>query len=430
MGLYVMSEREFSRLKIIEDVEAQRLSVVQAADLAGISRRQMTRLIKSYRTKGASCLISKKRGQPSNRKYSDGFRDYVLELIRLHYSDFGPTLALEKLTEYHDVSVSKETLRKWMSGADLWQTRKERRKRVYQPRNRRECFGELIQIDGSHHWWFEDRGPKCALLVYIDDATSKLVHLRFCESENAFDYFHATKAYLAQYGMPLAFYSDKHAVFRTTHASKKDATTGMTQFGRALNELNIDIICANSPQAKGRVERANKTLQDRLVKEMRLRDISTIKAANAFMPEFIEHYNSKFAKEPHNPKDMHRPFTEHECLDGAMCHKEQRTLSHTLTIRYDKVLFTLEPSDLSRSLARQRVTVCDYPDGRLEIQSPEGITLPYRTFDKLRSVNRAEVVENKRLGHVLDFIAAEQSKREVKRSGNAPRRTGQTGHMF
>lgn len=430
MGLYIMSERELSRLKIIEDVEAQRMSVVQAANLAGVSRRQMTRLIKSYRTKGAPGLISKKRGQPSNRKYSDGFRDYVLELIRLHYADFGPTLALEKLTEYHELSVSKETLRKWMSGADLWQTRKERRKRVYQPRNRRECFGELIQIDGSHHWWFEDRGPKCALLVYIDDAASKLVHLRFCESENAFDYSHATKAYLAQYGKPLAFYSDKHAVFRTTHASKKDATTGMTQFGRALSELNIDIICANTPQAKGRVERANKTLQDRLVKEMRLRDISTIKAANAFMPEFIEQYNSKFAKEPHNPKDMHRPFTEHECLDGAMCHKEQRTLSHTLTIRYDKVLFILEPSDLSRSLARQRVTICDYPDGRLEIQSPEGVTLPYRTFDKLRSVNRAEVVENKRLGHVLDFIATKQATREVKRSGNAPRRTGQDNHMF
>lgn len=197
-----------------------------------------------------------------------------------------------------------------------------------------------------------------------------------------------------------------------------------------LSELNIDIICANTPQAKGRVERANKTLQDRLVKELRLKSISMIKDANAFMPEFMADYNNRFAKEPRNPKDMHRPFTEHDCLDGAMCHKEQRTLSNTLTLRYDKVLFILETSDLAISLARRRATVCDYPDGRLEIQSDEGIALPYRTFDKLRSVNRAEVVENKRLGAALDMIANTQAEREVSRSKAAPRRTGQTDHMF
>jgi len=424
-----MSERELGRLRIIEDIEAQRLSIVQGAELAGVSRRQMTRLVRAFRDSGASGLISKKRGKPSNRRHTNGFRDYVLELVRQNYADFGPTLALEKLEAHHDVSVAKETLRKWMIEAGIWQTRKERRSRVYQPRNRRDCFGELIQIDGSHHWWFEDRGPKSALLVYVDDATSKLVHLRFAESENAFDYFHATKDYLGEYGKPLAFYSDKHAVFRTTHASNKDATTGMTQFGRALSELNIDIICANSPQAKGRVERANKTLQDRLVKELRLKGISTIKDANAFMPEFMAHYNARFGKVPRNSKDMHRPFSEHDSLDGAMCHKEFRTLSNTLTLRYDKVLFIIEPSDFTTGLARKRVTICDYPDGRLEIQY-DGVTLPYRTFDKLQSVNRAEVVENKRLGPALEMIAAMQAEREVSRSQAAPRRTGQTGHMF
>lgn len=217
MGLFVMSARELDRLKLIEDISARRLSVVQGAELAGLSRRQMTRLVRAFKIQGASGLISKKRGKPSNRRHSNGLRDYALELIRQNYSDFGPTLALEKLKANHDVSVSKETLRKWMSEAGIWRTRKERRSRVYQPRNRRDCFGELIQVDGSHHWWFEDRGPKSALLVFIDDATSKLVHLRFAESENAFDYFHASKAYLRKYGKPLAFYSDKHAVFRTTH---------------------------------------------------------------------------------------------------------------------------------------------------------------------------------------------------------------------
>ncbi|MFD0917984.1 ISNCY family transposase [Pseudahrensia aquimaris] len=424
-----MSERDLGRLKIIEDIEAQRLSVVQGAELAGISRRQMTRLVRAFRDNGAAGLISGKRGKPSNRRYTDGYRDYVLELVRLHYADFGPTFALEKLAEDHDITVSKQTLRKWMTDAGIWKTRKERRSRVYQPRNRRDCFGELIQIDGSHHWWFEDRGPKAALLVYVDDATSKLVHLWFAESENAFDYFHSTKDYLSEYGKPLAFYSDKHAVFRTTHVSNKDATTGMTQFGRALHELNIDIICANSPQAKGRVERANKTLQDRLVKELRLRNISSIKDANAYMSEFMADYNARFGKAPRNDKDMHRPFSEHDSLDGAMCHKEFRTLSHTLTLRYDKVLFIIEPSDFTTGLARKRVTICDYPDGRLEIQY-DGVTLPYRTFDKVQSVNRAEVVENKRLGPALDMIAAMQAEREVSRSQSAPRRTGQTGHMF
>lgn len=424
-----MSERELSRLKIIEDINEHRLSVVQGAGLAGVSRRQMTRLVRSFRMNGAGGLISKKRGQPSNRKYTNGFRDYVLALIRQHYPDFGPTFALEKLQAGHDVSISKETLRKWMMEAGIWQSRIERKRRVYQPRNRRECFGELIQLDGSHHWWFEDRGPKCALLVYIDDATGKLVHLRFAQSENAFDYFEGTKAYLGKYGKPLAFYTDKHGVFRTTHASKKDATSGMTQFGRALDELNIDIICANSPQAKGRVERANKTLQDRLVKELRLLDINTIEDANMYVPIFMEEFNARFAKEPRNPKDMHRPLSEHDCLDGAMCHKAQRTLSGSLTLRYDKVLFILEPSDLAISLARQKVTICDYPDGRLEIQH-NGVCLPYRTFDKLKTVKRANVVENKRLGEVLEIIMAQQAEQELKRSQNAPSRTGQTGHMF
>jgi len=221
--------------------------------------------------------------------------------------------------------------------------------------------------------------PQSALLVYIDDATGKLLHLRFAGSENTFDYFYATKAYLQQWGKPLAFYSDKHGVFRPVHASEKDRTSGLTQFGRALYELNIDIICANTPQAKGRVERANQTLQDRLVKELRLRGIDTIEAANAYAPEFMADFNSRFGKQPRNPKDMHRPLADHENLDGAMCRKEARTLSQSLTLRYDKVLFVLEPSALSRPLAGKKVVVCDYPDGRLEIMH-ESYVLPNRTL--------------------------------------------------
>jgi len=427
--LIVMSQKELHRLELIQRVRGGRLTVVAAAKLLGLSRSQVHRLLQAYDLAGADGLVSKKRGRPSNRRHSEDFRNLVLDLVRDHYVDFGPTLAAEKLVERHRIAVSKETLRQWMMAAGIWVSRRERKKRVFQPRGRRDCFGELVQIDGSHHWWFESRGPKCALLVYIDDATGKLLHLRFATSENTFDYLHATKAYLQQWGKPIAFYSDKHGIFRSTHASEKDRTSGLTQFGRALYELNIDIICANTPQAKGRVERANQTLQDRLVKELRLRGIDTIAAANAYAPEFMADFNRRFGKAPRNPKDMHRPFAAHENLDGAMCRKEIRKLSQALTLRYDKVLFLLDPTDLAKGLAGTKLIVCDYPDGRLEIIH-EGMSLPYRTFDTLRSVHRSEVVENKRLDDMLAVVAELQVGREQQRSKGGPSRAGQTDHLF
>jgi transposase len=427
--LVTMSQKELHRLEAVQKVRDRRLSVSHAAKILSISRSHMHRLLQAYDREGSGGLVSRKRGRPSNRRYPETFRNAVLDIVREHYHDFGPTFACEKLAECHRIGISKETLRQWMAEAGIWASRLQRKKRLHQPRNRRECFGELVQIDGSHHWWFEDRGPKCALLVFIDDATGKLLHLRFARSENTFDYFHAAKAYLQEWGKPIAFYSDKHGIFRTTHASEKDRTSGLTQFGRALYELNIDIICANTPQAKGRVERANQTLQDRLVKELRLRGISTIEAANAFTAAFIADFNDRFGKEPRNPKNMHRPLADHENLDGALCRKEVRRLSQTLTLRYDKVLFILEPTAAAKRLAGQKVIVCDYPDGRLEVMH-DGIILPYRTFDKLRSIQRAEVVENKRLDDILAFVSEMQSGRALQRSQSGPRRTGQANHMF
>src|SRR2546422_3879195 len=241
-----------------------------------------------------------------------------------------------------------------MIAAGLWKDRRARPKPVHQPRYRRDCLGELIQIDGSEHWWFEGRGPRCTLLVYIDDATSRLMHLQFVESESTFDYFAATRAYLERYGKPVAFYSDKHGVFRV---NRKDAIggDGMTQFGRALHALNIDIICANSSQAKGRVERAHKTLQDRLVKELRLAGASTLAEGNALLPAFIADYNARFAKPPANAKDLHRPLRASDDLEDAFAWKEERTLSQALTLQYDKVIFLLEPSDQAKAAIGKRV---------------------------------------------------------------------------
>ena len=428
MTVIAMSRTEIDRMSVLQDLAANRIKVTEAARLMGLGRRQVFRLSKAFARHGPEALVSGRRGRPSNRSYPSAWRTEVLGIVRERYPDFGPTLAAEKLAELHGIHLGRETLRQWMIAAGLWKDRRARLKAVHQPRYRRDCLGELIQIDGSEHWWFEGRGPQCTLLVYIDDATSRLMHLQFVESESTFDYFAATRAYLERYGKPVAFYSDKHGVFRV---NKKDAVggDGMTQFGRALHALNIDIICANSSQAKGRVERANGTLQDRLVKEMRLSGIDTIEAGNAFLPAFMETYNARFAKAPLEDRDLHRPLAGHEDIDDAFAWKEERSVSVNLTLQYDQVLFILEPTGIARSLARKRVTVIDYPDGRLAIRY-NGVDLPYRTFDKRPQLNQAAIVENKRLGPILAYIAEQQKQLDMSRSAKAPRRRGQKNHMF
>ena len=241
MTVLRMSKRELDRAETLHRVCDRRLSVTDAAEAMNVTRRHASRLLGAYRRHGTSGLMSKRRGKPSNRRHTDAFRDYVIELIRRHYPDFGPTLASEKLAERHAVTVSKETVRQWMNEAGLWQSRAERRKRVQQPRQRRARFGELVQIDGSLHWWFEDRGPKCALIVFIDDATGAILHLRFCPSESTFDCLQAAEASIGRFGKPLASYSDRHSIFRTVKVAEKTdgEHNGMTQFGRALNELDV-----------------------------------------------------------------------------------------------------------------------------------------------------------------------------------------------
>ena len=424
MAVLSMSDGELRRLEVLRDVDRGGLPVGAAAQLLERSERQVWRLLKAFRAEGAPGLISKKRGRPSNRKTSEAIRSAVLWIVRQNYADFGPTLAAEKLAGEHGFAFSSETLRKWMIAEGLWLDRKQRRRRVHQPRHRRECVGELVQVDGCEHWWFEDRGPQCTLLVFVDDATSRLMHLQFVESESTFAYFHAARAYLEAWGKPVAFYSDKHGVFRVNHPGALGGD-GMTQFGRALHALNIDIICAHSSPAKGRVERAHKTLQDRLVKELRLAGAASLAQGNALLPGFIADYNVRFAKLPANSKDLHRPLRDGDDLEDAFAWKEERTLSQALTLQYDKVIFILEPSEQAKAAIGKRVTVIDYPDGRLSIRH-NGIELAYRTFDKLRQVDQGAIADNKRLGAVLAMIRDQQQRCEPgHRSQRAPRRRDQ-----
>jgi Winged helix-turn helix len=209
-----MSKQEFGRLEVLLGVQSGLLCVADACGLLSLKRRQVFRLLAGLKHGGAASLVSKRRGRPSNNRLPEAHRDLALSLVRQRYADFGPTLAAEKLAQLHGCTISRETLRGWMIAAGLWIERRHRLPSPHQPRRRRDCLSELVQIDGSEHAWFEDRAEKCTLLAFVDDATSRLMHLRFVASESAFDYFHATRTYLETHGKPIAFYSDKHSIFR------------------------------------------------------------------------------------------------------------------------------------------------------------------------------------------------------------------------
>ena len=405
-----MSRKALNRLEILGRALERRLTQSQAGSQLGLSVRQVARLCRKLRAEGAPGLVSKQRGRTSNRKFPSDLRERALGLVQSRYHDFGPTLAAEKLRELHDVMVSVETLRKWMIDEEFWVPRRERVGRVYPPRHRRSCLGELIQIDGCDHEWFEERAPRCTLLVFVDDATSRLMEIRFVDSESTFDYFASMQSYLERHGKPVALYSDRASIFRATGSENRN-TQGLTQFSRALSELNIDIVCANSPQAKGRVERAHLTLQDRLVKELRLRGISTQEAANDFAPEFIEDYNKRFAKTPKSDHDAHRPVREDENLALIFTWQEDRKVSKNLTLHYKRDLYLIEPDPGAQRLRGKQCRVHEYADGHLELRE-NGESFPFSAFEEKRRVTQGDIVSNKRLGAVLSKIQADQRNRD------------------
>ncbi|NVM93132.1 transposase [Variovorax sp. SG517] len=415
--------REVDRIKTMQALMDRMLRPAQAAARLGLTVRQVARLAQRYRDDGPEGLVSRKRGKPSNNQLSAGVADRALRIVRERYADFGPTLAAEKLAELHGLKIGVETLRGLMTAAGLWTPRKQRAPKIHQPRNCRSCLGELIQIDGSDHAWFEDRAPACTLLVFVDDATSRLMQLHFVPTESAFAYFEATRSYLEEHGKPVAFYSDKATIFRSARDST-DFGRGTTQYGRALFELNIDIMCANTSQAKGRVERANLTLQDRLVKELRLRGISTREAANAFAPHFIADFNARFAKPAKRDFDAHRLVRADEDLDLIFTWRLQRKVSLSLTLQHDRVIYLLKDTPANRKLIHRYIDVYEYPDGRIELRA-DGVGLAYERYDRLPQVDTAAIVENKRLSHALQAALVIQSQRDDRRKSSTPSRTNQ-----
>lgn len=392
--LLTMSKRELTRLEVMQRLKDKRLTQKEAAQMLGLSTRQVKRLWRAYREKGAPGLVSARRGKPSNNRLDTDVVQKALDLIKAKYDDFGPTLAHEKLTEVHKLRISRESVRQIMIEEKIWKSKRAKQPTVHPMRERRACIGELVQIDGSEHAWFEGRGPKCTLLVFIDDATSQLLELWFAPKETFFAYCEATRHYLERYGKPLAFYNDKHGIFRVNQPRPLGLSSGLTQFGRAMQELGIQILCASTPQAKGRIERANQTLQDRLVKELRLQGISDMETANSFLPEFREDYNRRFAVVPRSSHNAHRPLPKADHLELILTHQETRTLSKNLSIQFKHVIYQIQSKRPGYALRNAKVTVCENAKGEVTILY-KNKPLSYTIYQK--SPRQAEVVDTKSL---------------------------------
>lgn len=374
-----MSIKEAKRLSVMQQIDKKYLTLRDASKELGLSLRQTKRVRKRYRLQGERGLISLKKNCPSNRKIDQKIKDQTLEMLKGEYAGFGPTFASEKLRERDGIHVSSETIRKWQIEAGLWEAKKTKERRVFQRRARRSCFGELVQGDGSPHDWFEGRAEKCSLLQFVDDATSRTTAAKFVVSETTEGYQEILKEHLEKYGKPEALYVDKHGIFRVNREEIQKGK-GITHFGRVLKELGIELICANSPQAKGRVERKNGVFQDRLIKEMRLRGISSIEEGNAYLPEFLEKINQKFGKEPASKEDAHRPLRKEDDLERIFARKEPRKLSKNLTFQHRGTLYQIETKTPNR--LRYATVEVIWKEGQLIIVEYRGEPLKYKKWSE------------------------------------------------
>ncbi|NLV85383.1 MAG: ISNCY family transposase [Spirochaetales bacterium] len=355
-----MNAKELACKAEIERVEGKWASQKEAAARLGISERQFRRILRRYRLEGVAGLVSRKRGVPSNRKMEDAIREIVEDFINDPLlRGFGPTLMAEKIEQMKGIRLSKETVRKMMIEAGVWKAKVRKKVEPHYARPRRKHRGELVQIDGSEHAWLEDRGPKATLLVFVDDATSQILAAEFVPEECFYSYGNLCQRYFREHGVPQAFYSDRFSVFRVNRRDNIRYEP-VTQFQRAVSALDIELICANSPQAKGRVERANQTLQDRLIKEMRLLGINDYEQANLYLPEFIRSYNRNFAVSPASSLDFHRPLDETLDLPFLFSIHDFRKVTKTLQINYAGRVYQVVTSHPAYFYADQEVLItCD-----------------------------------------------------------------------
>ena len=393
-----MNHQDLKRLNIIEKVNEKRMPQKEAASFLGCSTRTIKRWLSRYRRDGAIGLIHKGRGKTSNRLFSADHKQEILHLIFKKYKDFGPAFAAFSLGSRDNIKISKETLRQWMIEENIWHSKSLKKQKTHPLQDRRHHYGSLIQIDGSPHDWFEGRSAPCTLIVFIDDATSKIQFMRFFPTETTFAYFEVLNEYIERYGMPQELYSDKHGIFRVNHV-EPESGTGLTQFGRCVQDLGIALLYANSPQAKGRVERRNRVLQDHLIKDMRLDEINTMEMANgAYLDNRAEIYNARFAVAPFKAEDAHIKLIEKpKDYELNFTLQESRKISKDLMVSYKNKKYVIKKPEKARRLSQAKVTICEAKSGKITILYKEQ-SLDYQVYNKKQYYS--EVVSRKELGPV------------------------------
>lgn len=381
-----MSEHESNVYHFFQKCEDKSLTLRKASELIGLSYRQIKRLWREYKNHGVQGIISKKRGSRSNRSFSESFKEEIVTLIASKYMGCKPGFVTEKLKANEKICISDETVRRLMIEYHLWIPRQSK-KQIHQRRDRKECEGELVQIDASDHRWFEDRGPPSHLHLIVDDATGKIKGGYFTKEETTIGYYKAIQPYFEKEGRPVNIYCDRRGTFKVNGG--KDRKT--TQFQRAMKELGIGIIYAMSAPAKGRVERTFGTLQDRLVCELRLRHISTMEEANAYLPEFITEYNAKYGKVPASPFNAHRNLNPDQELKYILCFKHFRKVTKNLEISYKKTIYQLD--EKHNGLKKGKIEVVETLDGEI-LFIHDDIKLKWRAFiDRPREQELKENIE-------------------------------------
>lgn len=369
-----MTQRDIDRIKNLHLAIQKKITQAKAGEILRLCRQQVNRLCQKIKKKGDRAIIHGLRGRPSNHQLPQGLIDKAAKRLKERYPDFGPTFAAEKLFEVEGIKLSDETIRQLMIKLDLWREKK-RRATHREWRERKDCFGEMAQMDGSDHDWFEGRRSKCVLLASIDDATSR-IFLCFTEHEDTKNLMQFSRTYLKKFGKPLSFYVDKDSIYKTNRQpSLEEELQGkkyaLTQFTRAMEvDLGVKVINAGSPQAKGRVERLFETLQDRLIKELRLARISSIPAANRFLDHvYLSKHNQKFSVPPKNKTDVHRAVGKTTAeLDSIFSFQEKRVVANDYTIRWRNRIFQVEKHQPYFLLPRTRVVVEEHLNGKIRIK--------------------------------------------------------------
>lgn len=361
-----MSIKEIKRCEILKMADEKQITQSEGAKRICVTERHFRRLLYSYRESGAEGIISRHRGMISNNRLSKEKEEKIIGKLKQDYQGFGPTLASEKLLERDGIKVSKETVRQIMIMSGMHKPKTCKKDKARPLRQRRPRRGELAQIDGSYHAWLEDRAEKACLLLFVDDATSEILAAKFVDHESFWSYAALCKHYFRQHGLPEAFYTDRFSVFRVNQTNVT-TTAAQTMFEQAVSELGIELICASSPQAKGRVERANQTLQDRLVKEMRLAGISDYHQANAFLIDYVPSYNQKFAVKPASMVDSHEPLRPENDLEGIFTKKFTRKLSKDLQFQHDRVIYQIQTDRPVYALKGREVTVLENENGKIKV---------------------------------------------------------------